>query len=226
MAARVPAFRGVKMRNGVELRHGKPGWQRLHPVYRTVFYGQTQMRHSGNVQFHHDPDRHANQPARCDYQCRSITCSYIVECRLYPTFEGLKAFGNAAQPIFLPMAQQDWQMFDKALPGPGNRDAMLRIKGLRQREIGHRVIGAMMIGALLSYYLADPFVAVASVVAFLISETADWLVYTWSKRPLPQRIVISSAVGTPLDSAVFLAMIGYFSIGGVVLMTWPAGSMV
>ena len=93
------------------------------------------------------------------------------------------------------------------------------LRDFSQREIGHRVIGAMLIGALLSYYLADPFVAVASVAAFLISETADWLVYTWSKRPLHQRIVISSAVGTPLDSAVFLAMIGYFSIGGVALMT-------
>jgi uncharacterized PurR-regulated membrane protein YhhQ (DUF165 family) len=93
------------------------------------------------------------------------------------------------------------------------------LRDFAQREIGHRVIGAMLIGALLSYYLADPFVAVASVVAFLISETADWIVYTVSKRPLHQRIVISSAVGTPLDSAVFLAMIGYFSIGGVVLMT-------
>jgi len=89
------------------------------------------------------------------------------------------------------------------------------LRDFSQREIGHRVIG----GALLSYYLADPFVAVASVTAFLISETADWLVYSLSKRPLHQRIVISSAIGTPLDSAVFLAMIGYFSIGGVVLMT-------
>lgn len=93
------------------------------------------------------------------------------------------------------------------------------LRDFSQREIGHRVIGAMLIGALLSYYLADPFVAVASVAAFLISETADWLVYSLSKRPVHQRIVISSAVGTPLDSAVFLAMIGYFSIGGVVLMT-------
>ena len=93
------------------------------------------------------------------------------------------------------------------------------LRDFSQREIGHRVIGAMLIGALLSYYLADPFVAVASVTAFLISETADWLVYSLSKRPLQPRIVISSAIGTPLDSAVFLAMIGYFSIGGVVLMT-------
>lgn len=92
------------------------------------------------------------------------------------------------------------------------------LRDFAQREIGHRVIGAMLIGALLSYYLADPFVALASLVAFAVSETADWAVYTYTKKPLKQRILLSSLIGTPLDSAIFLAMIGYFSIGGVLLM--------
>jgi len=88
-----------------------------------------------------------------------------------------------------------------------------------QREIGHRVIGAMLVAALLSWIMANPFVAVASLVAFLISEFADYLVYSLTKKPLAQRILISSAVGTPLDSAVFLGMIGHFSVLAVVLMT-------
>ena len=67
--------------------------------------------------------------------------------------------------------------------------------------------------------MADPFVAIASVTAFLISESADWAVYTWTKKPFAQRILISSIVSTPIDSAVFLAMIGHFSILAVVLMT-------
>ena len=67
--------------------------------------------------------------------------------------------------------------------------------------------------------MANPFVAVASLVAFLISEFADYLVYSLTKKPLAQRILISSAVGTPLDSAVFLGMIGHFSVLAVVLMT-------
>ena len=96
--------------------------------------------------------------------------------------------------------------------------AIFVLRDFAQREIGHRVIGAMLIGALLSYYLADPFVAVASLVAFAVSESADWAVYTYTKKPLKQRILLSSAIGTPLDSAIFLAMIGYFSIGGVILM--------
>ena len=62
-----------------------------------------------------------------------------------------------------------------------------------QREIGHKVIGAMVIAGIVSYFMADPYVAIASIAAFAIS--------------------------TPLDSVVFLAIIGHLSFTGVVLMT-------
>jgi uncharacterized PurR-regulated membrane protein YhhQ (DUF165 family) len=88
-----------------------------------------------------------------------------------------------------------------------------------QREIQHKVIIAMLVAAALSYIMASPFVAVASLAAFLVSEFADWGVYTWIKKPFAERILISSAVSTPLDSAVFLGMIGHFSLTGAVLMT-------
>ena len=93
------------------------------------------------------------------------------------------------------------------------------LRDFAQREIGHKVIGAMLVGGLLSWFMADPFVAVASVTAFLISESADWGIYPWTKKPFAQRILISSIVSTPIDSAVFLAMIGHFSILALVLMT-------
>ena len=79
-----------------------------------------------------------------------------------------------------------------------------------QREIGHKVLGAMAV-AILSYLMADPFVAIASVIAFAISEIVDWGVYTYTKRPLRDRILLSSALGTPVDSAVFLLILGFFS---------------
>ena len=88
-----------------------------------------------------------------------------------------------------------------------------------QREIGHKVIIAMLIAALLSYYMADPFVALASLAAFLISEFADWALYSFTGKPFSQRVLISSAVSTPLDSAVFLGIIGHLSFIGVVAMT-------
>jgi len=88
-----------------------------------------------------------------------------------------------------------------------------------QREIGHKVILAMLFAGALSYVMADPFIAVASVAAFLISEFADWCVYSFSKREFHERVLWSSVVGTPLDSVVFLGIIGHLSVTGVVLMT-------
>ena len=88
-----------------------------------------------------------------------------------------------------------------------------------QRAIGHRVWYAMAAAGVLSYIMADPFVAVASVTAFAISEAADWGVYSYTKKPFAQRVLISSVVSTPLDSAVFLLMIGHFSWLGCLLMT-------
>jgi len=88
-----------------------------------------------------------------------------------------------------------------------------------QREIGHRVIIAMLVAGVISYLMADPFVAFASVAAFLISEFCDWAVYTFTGKPFSQRILLSSALSTPVDSVVFLALIGHFSVTAVVLMT-------
>jgi queuosine precursor transporter len=88
-----------------------------------------------------------------------------------------------------------------------------------QREIGHRVIVAMLLAAALSYVMASPFVAVASLSAFLISEFADWAVYSYTRRPFSQRVLLSSLIGTPLDSVVFLAIIGHLSVAGVAAMT-------
>lgn len=93
------------------------------------------------------------------------------------------------------------------------------VRDFSQREIGHRVLLAMLTGAVLSYFMADPFVALASAAAFLVSEIADWLTYTVTKRPLSHRVLLSSLVSTPIDSVVFLALIGHLSFAGVVAMT-------
>lgn len=80
-----------------------------------------------------------------------------------------------------------------------------------QRHIGHWVGVPMLAGLVLSYVLASPFVAAASAAAFLVSETADWLVFTITKRPLRDRVLLSCAVSAPLDSAVFLGLIGFLT---------------
>jgi len=88
-----------------------------------------------------------------------------------------------------------------------------------QREIGHRVLLAMLVGAALSYLMASPMIAVASAAAFLLSELVDWAVYSFTRRPLSQRILYSSALGAPVDSLVFLSGVGILSTAGVAAMT-------
>jgi len=92
------------------------------------------------------------------------------------------------------------------------------LRDLAQKKIGDRVILAMVLGIALSYILADPFVAYASAVAFTISEFTDWFIYSITKRPLKDRILLSSAVSTPMDSAVFMLMLGFFSWYGFAVM--------
>ena len=65
------------------------------------------------------------------------------------------------------------------------------LRDFAQKEIGHKVFIAMLIGAFLSYMMANPYIAVASLVAFLVSETVDWGVYSFTKKPLNERISVS-----------------------------------
>ena len=88
-----------------------------------------------------------------------------------------------------------------------------------QREVGHKVLLAMLVGVAISYFMASPFVATASAVAFLISELADWAIYTYTKRPLSQRILFSSLLGAPIDSAVFLGILSLLTPVGIFAMS-------
>ena len=93
------------------------------------------------------------------------------------------------------------------------------VRDFAQRVVGHWVLAAMLVAGILSYFLADPFVAYASVAAFAISELADWLVYSFTKRPFAQRILLSSVLATPLDTIVFLGIMGWLSAPAVLAMT-------
>lgn len=93
------------------------------------------------------------------------------------------------------------------------------IRDYAQREIGHMVLPAMLIGGLISWLMASPAIALASMGAFLAGELLDWAVYTFTRRPFSQRVLLSSAIGTPVDSAIFLGMIGLFSLSSVLMMT-------
>lgn len=76
-----------------------------------------------------------------------------------------------------------------------------------QREIKHKVMIAMFVGAVLSYLMAAEQVAFASVVAFSVGETIDWLIFTFTRKPLSERLLWSAIISTPIDSYVFLSLL-------------------
>lgn len=77
-----------------------------------------------------------------------------------------------------------------------------------QREIGRYVIIAMLFAGYLSFALADQNVAYASLSAFLIGEFIDWAIFTYTKKPLSKRLIWSAMLSAPVDSFVFLYMLG------------------
>ena len=82
----------------------------------------------------------------------------------------------------------------------------LVLRDLVQRRLGRSVaITAIVAGAALSGAVAPPQLIVASAAAFLLSELADFAVYTpLQSRGLMLAVLASSVVGLVVDSVLFL----------------------
>jgi len=82
----------------------------------------------------------------------------------------------------------------------------LVLRDIVQRRLGPLAgLGAIAIGAVISSFVAPPAIVVASVAAFVLSELADFSVYTpLQRRRFVTAVVASSLVGLVVDSLVFL----------------------
>lgn len=82
------------------------------------------------------------------------------------------------------------------------------LRDMVQTRFGHGTLVAMLAALVLSYITSDPAIALASATAFGLSELIDWLVFTVTRRPLHDRLWLSSALSIPLDTFIFFGMIG------------------
>lgn len=82
----------------------------------------------------------------------------------------------------------------------------LVLRDIVQRRLGPVAgLGAIAVGAAISAFLAPSAIVLASVAAFLLSELADFAVYTpLQRRRFVTAVVASSIVGLIVDSIVFL----------------------
>jgi len=85
------------------------------------------------------------------------------------------------------------------------------LRDYAQREIGHRVLIATALAGIPVWYFAGPELAAASLIAFMLSEMTDWAVYTFTKRPLQNRILLSALFSVPVDTLAFQHLAGYLT---------------
>ena len=93
------------------------------------------------------------------------------------------------------------------------------LRDLAQRQIGHYILLATLAAGAMTYMTVNPAVALASVTAFMVSETVDWAVYSFTKRPLESRILLSSSISSPCDTIVFLSMMNFLTPASFTLET-------
>ena len=80
-----------------------------------------------------------------------------------------------------------------------------------QRQVGHKILLATLVAGIITYFMVDPAIALASITAFILSEMTDWAIYSFTKRPLQQRILLSSLVAVPLDTLAFQYLANYLT---------------
>lgn len=82
------------------------------------------------------------------------------------------------------------------------------LRDMVQTRFGHGALIAMLVALALSYITSEPAIALASATAFAVSELIDWLVFSITRRPLHDRLWLSSALSIPVDTFIFFGMIG------------------
>jgi len=80
-----------------------------------------------------------------------------------------------------------------------------------QRQVGHRILLATLVAGIITFFMVDKVIALASITAFVLSEMTDWAIYSFTKRPLQQRILLSSLVAVPLDTLAFQYLANYLT---------------
>ena len=103
-----------------------------------------------------------------------------------------------------PMVQLPWVLDWAFNPVTIVTGLVLVARDFSQREIGHEVLIAMSLALFLTFVTSGGALAVASGVAFLISELIDYALFTLTSYKLSTRVLLSSSLAAPVDTVAFL----------------------
>ncbi|MGE3479713.1 MAG: hypothetical protein AB7G80_09620 [Dongiaceae bacterium] len=95
------------------------------------------------------------------------------------------------------------------------------LRDFSQREIGHWVWIPMLIGVLISWYFSPQYGA-AVIIGGLFGAFSDWMVYTFTKKPFHERILLSAIASGPMDTIGFFLSFDLLQVmPGVSIFNWP-----
>ena len=114
--------------------------------------------------------------------------------------------------LLIPLS--NWVIVNLGLPGLWAPSTVLLAGfSLVLRDVVHHCLGwrwalaSIFFGAVLSGFISEPSLVVASVSAFLFAELADFAVYAPMKKRYPaMAVIVSGLVGSAVDSAIFLSL--------------------
>jgi queuosine precursor transporter len=94
------------------------------------------------------------------------------------------------------------------------------LRDYSQIEVGKAgSLGLMALAGVITYLMASPFVAIASLVAFAASELCDFMSFNLIKGDFKRKVIASSLFSVPVDTVIFLSMIGHMSSATFIVMT-------
>jgi len=144
------------------------------------------------------------------YSVQSIPYTWIYIALAFFSAIGFKFFPMI---IYLPIggAWTPWVMAN---------GLFLVLRDFCQRELGHQKVLLAMAAVITISVTINPGFFIVTLAGIIAGETIDWLVYTYSKRPFGQRILLSSLISAPVETVVIIGLIDFlqllpFSIFGV-----------
>ena len=94
------------------------------------------------------------------------------------------------------------------------------LRDFSQREIGHYVFIPMAAGIVVSTAM-NASLGLANFLAVATSEILDWAIYSFTKKPFHERILLSSLVSAPVDTLIFFSLFDWLEIiPGVSIFNW------
>lgn len=99
------------------------------------------------------------------------------------------------------------------------------LRDYSQRELGNHLVLLVMFIACIITVSINPGYLPVTVAGYLASELIDWLVFTLTRKPFGERVLLSTMVAAPTETLIILSLIDYFKLFDLPILGWASMTM-